>query len=92
MKPRVDPFGLVAEELKSVSERLRRTILTDIPILSTAAEYFFKASSWSCRMLWYQRIVVACTFQSRKIMTYKPAPEEIWQSYCGLIYNLIAPR
>lgn len=37
-----DPFALVAEELKSVSERLRRTILTDIPILSTAAEYFFK--------------------------------------------------
>jgi len=47
-KPKVDPFGLVAEELKSVSERLRRTILTDIPLLSTAAEYFFKARPKFC--------------------------------------------
>mmetsp|Transcript_16159 Transcript_16159/g.48417 ORF Transcript_16159/g.48417 Transcript_16159/m.48417 type:complete len:467 (-) Transcript_16159:4920-6320(-) len=50
VKPRVDPFGLVAEELKSVSERLRRTILTDIPILSTAAEYFFKLGSEGKRL------------------------------------------
>lgn len=27
-----------------MSERLRRTILTDIPLLTTAAEYFFKAT------------------------------------------------
>lgn len=38
----MDPFALVADELESVSERLRRTILTEIPVLSTAAEYFFK--------------------------------------------------
>ena len=39
---KLDPFSLVAKELESVSERLRRTILTEIPVLSTAAEYFFK--------------------------------------------------
>lgn len=39
---KLDPFALVAEELESVSERLRRTILTEIPVLSSAAEYFFK--------------------------------------------------
>lgn len=45
-----DPFALVAEELKSVSERLRRTILTDIPVLSTAAEYFFKLGAEGKRL------------------------------------------
>jgi hypothetical protein len=39
---KLDPFALVAEELESVSERLRHTILTEIPVLSSAAEYFFK--------------------------------------------------
>lgn len=39
---KMDPFALVADELESVSERLRRTILTEIPVLSSAAEYFFK--------------------------------------------------
>ena len=39
---KLDPFALVADELESVSERLRRTILTEIPVLSSAAEYFFK--------------------------------------------------
>lgn len=44
----MDPFELVAAEISSVSERLRRTILTDIPVLSKAAEYFFKvrAPAW----------------------------------------------
>ena len=38
----LDPFALVAAEISSVSERLRRTIVTDIPVLSKAAEYFFQ--------------------------------------------------
>jgi geranyl diphosphate synthase len=40
----LDPFSLVADEISSVSERLRRTIMSDIPVLSKAAEYFFQAS------------------------------------------------
>ena len=39
----LDPFSLVADEISSVSERLRRTIMSDIPVLSKAAEYFFQA-------------------------------------------------
>lgn len=38
-----DPFSLVRSEIESVSERLRRCILTEIPTLEQAAEYFFRA-------------------------------------------------
>ena len=37
-----DPFALVKGELENVSERLRRSILTDIPVLGKAASYFFQ--------------------------------------------------
>lgn len=40
-----DPFALVKEELDSVSNRLRRTVLTSIPRLGQAAEYFFQLGS-----------------------------------------------
>lgn len=41
-----DPFAIVKDELETVSERLRRTILTDVPLLSKAASYFFQV--WLC--------------------------------------------
>ena len=46
---RVDPFTLVKAEIDSVSERLRRGILSGIPVLERAAEYFFKVRR---RLLW----------------------------------------
>lgn len=36
-----DPFSLVKQELKIVAERLRRSILSDIPLLERAGAYFF---------------------------------------------------
>jgi len=39
----LDPFSLVRSEIESVSERLRRCIVTEIPTLEQAAEYFFRA-------------------------------------------------
>ena len=48
----LDPFSLVADEISSVSERLRRTIMSDIPVLSKAAEYFFQARlAYQCERL-----------------------------------------
>ena len=44
---RVDPFTLVKAEIDSVSERLRRGILSGIPVLERAAEYFFKVRRWA---------------------------------------------
>jgi len=41
--PSLDPFSLVRSEIESVSERLRRCIITEIPTLEQAAEYFFRA-------------------------------------------------
>lgn len=38
----LDPFSLVKHELENVTERLRRSIFTDIPVLSKAASYFFQ--------------------------------------------------
>jgi geranyl diphosphate synthase len=39
----IDPFSIVRSEIESVSERLRRCIVTEIPTLEQAAEYFFRA-------------------------------------------------
>ncbi|KAH9328382.1 hypothetical protein KI387_000490, partial [Taxus chinensis] len=38
----VDPFTLVADELGVLANRLRLMVVTEIPKLATAAEYFFK--------------------------------------------------
>ncbi len=37
-----DPFAIVKDEIESISERLRRSIMTGIPVLETAASYFFR--------------------------------------------------
>lgn len=39
-----DPFAIVKDELETVSERLRRSVLTEVPVLSRAASYFFQVS------------------------------------------------
>lgn len=46
----VDPFSLVRAEIDSVSERLRRCIVTEIPTLERAAEYFFRAGQEGKRL------------------------------------------
>ena len=38
----VDPFAIAEAEIDSISERLRQSLLTDIPALGKAAEYFFQ--------------------------------------------------
>ncbi|MCD9639694.1 Solanesyl diphosphate synthase 3, chloroplastic/mitochondrial [Datura stramonium] len=38
----VDPFSLVADELSLLTNRLRSMIVTEVPKLASAAEYFFK--------------------------------------------------
>ncbi|GLI58939.1 hypothetical protein VaNZ11_000727 [Volvox africanus] len=38
----VEPFSIVQQEVDIVSERLRHSVLTGIPALKTAAEYFFR--------------------------------------------------
>ena len=37
-----DPFELVRTEVLAVSERLRHSVVTDVPALETAADYFFR--------------------------------------------------
>ncbi len=46
--PPVDPFSLVKQELKIVAERLRRSILSDIPLLERAGAYFFDVGAQVC--------------------------------------------
>ncbi|KAI3871197.1 hypothetical protein MKW98_015097 [Papaver atlanticum] len=38
----VDPFSLVADELSLISNRLREMVVSEVPKLSSAAEYFFE--------------------------------------------------
>lgn len=40
-KPPVDPFALVADELAGITDRMRKMVVSEIPKLATAAEYFF---------------------------------------------------
>ena len=47
---RADPFGLVRDEIEAVTERLRRSLFTDIPALERAAEYFFRAGAEGKRL------------------------------------------
>ncbi|XP_075666224.1 solanesyl-diphosphate synthase 1, mitochondrial isoform X2 [Castanea sativa] len=41
-KEQNDPFSLVADELSIVANRLRSMVVTEVPKLASAAEYFFK--------------------------------------------------
>jgi len=41
----IDPFAIAEPEIDSISERLRQSLLTDIPALGKAAEYFFQVYS-----------------------------------------------
>lgn len=45
-----DPFSLVRDEIECVWERLRRCIVSDIPALERAAEYFFRAGAEGKRL------------------------------------------
>ena len=62
---RVDPFTLVKAEIDSVSERLRRGILSGIPVLERAAEYFFKVRR---RALLGQPRVPTCSAATVKLL------------------------
>ncbi|KAI3918027.1 hypothetical protein MKW92_053779 [Papaver armeniacum] len=39
---KMDPFSLVADELSLISNRLREMVVSEVPKLASAAEYFFK--------------------------------------------------
>ncbi|XVF46803.1 hypothetical protein PTKIN_Ptkin03bG0057600 [Pterospermum kingtungense] len=41
-KERLDPFSIVADELSLIASRLRSMVVTEVPKLASAAEYFFK--------------------------------------------------
>ncbi|CAI5478726.1 unnamed protein product [Closterium sp. Yama58-4] len=41
----VDPFSLVADELAGLADKMRAMILSEIPKLATAADYFFRVGA-----------------------------------------------
>lgn len=59
-----DPFAIVKDELETVSERLRRTILTDVPLLSKAASYFFQIGSEGKRLRPTMLLLMASTLST----------------------------
>lgn len=42
VEEQLDPFSLVADELSTLANRLRSMVVTEVPKLASAAEYFFK--------------------------------------------------
>lgn len=66
----LDPFAIVADEIESISTRLRMTVnshLADIPVLGSAAGYFFKVSFHvlSCSCCACKDCDIACLCSSR---------------------------
>ena len=51
----IDPFAIAEPEIDSISERLRQSLLTDIPALGKAAEYFFQVYQHSLDKSWINR-------------------------------------
>lgn len=76
--PTLDPFALVHAELESVSERLRRSVFTEIPALSTAAEYFFKLGAEGKRlrptMLLLMASALSAASPSASLLQVPPQP------------------
>eukprot|EP00891_Asterochloris_glomerata_P006715 jgi/Astpho2/6715/Aster-06736 len=74
----IDPFGLVKQEIESISERLRRSIICDIPSLERAAEYFFQLGAEGKRlrptMLLLMASSLSATAPSAAMLTVDETP------------------
>lgn len=46
----IEPFGLVADEVQIISQRLRQSVLSTVPALRQAAEYFFRPGAEGKRL------------------------------------------
>jgi len=44
-RPGADPFAIVQDEINAMSDRMRRSIVSEVPVLKQAAEYFFRKGS-----------------------------------------------
>lgn len=60
----IDPFAIAEPEIDSISERLRQSLLTDIPALGKAAEYFFQVRRHSTNLTGRQSAFASCAQQS----------------------------
>ena len=82
----MDPFSLVRAEIESVSERLRRCILTEIPTLEQAAEYFFRAGHEGKRLRSTVILLMATTLASAPpsplCLTVDESPADVHPPEC----------
>lgn len=60
----VDPFAIAEPEIDSISERLRSSLLTDIPALGKAAEYFFQIGAEGKRLRPTMLVLMASAFSA----------------------------
>lgn len=60
----IDPFAIAEPEIDSISERLRRSLLTDIPALGRAAEYFFQIGAEGKRLRPTMLVLMASAFSA----------------------------
>lgn len=76
-----DPLSLVKDELDIVAERLRRSILSDIPVLERASSYFFDVGAHGKRLRPSILLLLATSLSpvppGKNFMTpdYRPANE-----------------
>ncbi|DBA66003.1 TPA: hypothetical protein ACH3X2_003014 [Trebouxia sp. C0005] len=60
----IDPFAIAEPEIDSISERLRQSLLTDIPALGKAAEYFFQIGGEGKRLRPTMLVLMASAFSA----------------------------
>ncbi|KAL0040598.1 hypothetical protein WJX77_011920 [Trebouxia sp. C0004] len=60
----MDPFAIAEPEIDSISERLRQSLLTDIPALGKAAEYFFQIGAEGKRLRPTMLVLMASAFSA----------------------------
>lgn len=74
----IDPFAIAEAEIDSISERLRQSLLTDIPALGRAAEYFFQIGAEGKRLRPTMLVLMASAFSavlpSADLLIVDPSP------------------
>lgn len=82
----IDPFAIAEAEIDSISERLRQSLLTDIPALGRAAEYFFQVCRQSSQQLDRQTTCPCNASQSphaRFALLSCPSIDSLYQHPCN---------
>ncbi|KAL8162495.1 hypothetical protein V2J09_013984 [Rumex salicifolius] len=85
-----DPFSLVADELSLVANRLRDMVVSEVPKLASAAEYFFKIGLEGKRFRPTVLLLMATALNMPMPVTHAEAMADTWETDLRLRQQSIA--